>query len=76
VKLKMPAVVLVLPRRACGITSEIGSLKAGKLECVIACYEKDYVLMAQVPEGHLAISVDRDHALGVFRKIILKLGRN
>ena len=44
--------------------------KAGKLECVIACFEKDYVLIAKVGNGHLAISVDRDHALVVFQKII------
>ena len=44
--------------------------KAGKLECVIACFEKDYVLIAKVGNGHLAISVDRDHALAVFQEII------
>ena len=52
--------------------------KAGKLECVIACFEKDCVLMVQVEEGHLAISVDRDHGLTVFKEIlpgIHKLGR-
>jgi hypothetical protein len=44
--------------------------KAGKLECVIACFEKDYVLMAKVRDGHLALSVERDQALGVFQEII------
>jgi hypothetical protein len=44
--------------------------KAGKLECVIACFEKDYVLMAKVGNGHLAISVDKSHALAVFQEII------
>ena len=50
--------------------------KAGKLECVIACFEKDYVLMAKVPDGHLALSVDAHDALSVFQEImpqILKL---
>lgn len=50
--------------------------KAGKLECVIACFEKDCVLMAKVPDGHLALSVDAPHALSVFQEImpqILKL---
>jgi hypothetical protein len=32
--------------------------KAGKLECVIACFEKDWVLMAKVRGGFLALSVD------------------
>ena len=52
--------------------------KAGKLECVIACFEKDCVLMAQVEEGHLAISVDKEHGLAVFKEILpqlQKLGR-
>ncbi|MGA8905899.1 MAG: hypothetical protein WB661_12935 [Candidatus Bathyarchaeia archaeon] len=50
--------------------------KAGKLECVIACFEKDCVLIANVPDGHLALSVDVPHALSVFQEImpqILKL---
>ena len=44
--------------------------KAGKLECVIACFEKDYVLMAKVRDGYLAISVEREHGLIVFQEII------
>lgn len=44
--------------------------KAGKLECVIACFEKDYVLMAKVGDGYLAISVGREEALIVFQEII------
>jgi hypothetical protein len=50
--------------------------KAGKLECVIACFEKDYVLVAKLGNGHLAISVDKSHALTVFQEMmprILKL---
>jgi hypothetical protein len=47
--------------------------KAGKLECVIACFEKDYVLMARVGNSHLAISVDKAHALPVFQEIIPKV---
>ena len=49
---------------------------AGKLECVIACFEKDCVLIAKVPDGHLALSVEAPHALSVFEEIlpqILKL---
>jgi hypothetical protein len=44
--------------------------KAGRLECVIACYEKDYVLMAKVKDGYLALSVERDQALAIFQEII------
>ena len=50
--------------------------KAGKLECVIACFEKDCVLITSVPNGHLALSVDAPDALSVFQEImpqILKL---
>jgi len=49
---------------------------AGKLECVIACFEKDCVLIAKVPDGHLALSVEAPNALSVFQEImpqILKL---
>jgi hypothetical protein len=49
---------------------------AGKLECVIACFEKDCVLMAKVGDAHLALSVDASNALSVFQEImpqILKL---
>jgi hypothetical protein len=51
--------------------------KAGKLECVIACFERDCVLLAMVKDGQLAISADKHHALTVFQEIlpqILKLG--
>jgi hypothetical protein len=44
--------------------------KAGKLECVIACFERDYVLLARVKDGHLALSVDKPHALTVFQEIM------
>lgn len=44
--------------------------KAGKLQCVIACFDKNCVLVAKVGEGHLALSVDRDQALIVFQEII------
>lgn len=44
--------------------------KAGKLECVIACFEKDCVLVAKAGNGHLAISVDRNDALAVFQEIL------
>jgi hypothetical protein len=52
--------------------------KAGNLECVIACFEKDCVLVAEVRDGHLALSVDKAHAFAVFGKIlpqISKLGK-
>jgi hypothetical protein len=44
--------------------------KAGELECVIACFQKDCVLVAKVGNGHLALSVDRAQALTVFQQII------
>lgn len=44
--------------------------KAGNLECVIACFEKDCVLLAKVRDGHLAISVDKPDALQVFEEIL------
>jgi hypothetical protein len=45
--------------------------KAGNLECVIACFEKDCVLMAEVRDGHLALSVDKkDNALTIFQELI------
>jgi hypothetical protein len=49
--------------------------KAGELECVIACFEKDCVLMTQVEEGHLAISVDKDDGLAVFREVLPMIRR-
>ncbi len=47
--------------------------KAGKLECVIACFEKDCVLLAAVKDGELAMSVDKSHALTVFQEILPKI---
>ena len=47
--------------------------KAGKLECVIACFEKDCVLLATVRDGQLAMSVDKSHALAVFQEILPKI---
>jgi predicted regulator of Ras-like GTPase activity (Roadblock/LC7/MglB family) len=47
--------------------------KAGKLECVIACFEKDYVLMAKVGDGYLAVSVEREQALTIFQEIIPRI---
>jgi hypothetical protein len=44
------------------------------VKCVIACFEKDCVLMAHVKEGHLALSVYKDQGLTVFKEnsIIVK----
>jgi hypothetical protein len=47
--------------------------KAGKLECVIACFEKDYVLLTMTKDGQLAMSVDKQHALTVFQEILPKI---
>jgi len=47
--------------------------KAGGLECVIACFEKDCVLMTQIGKDHLAISVDRDQALALINEILPQL---
>jgi hypothetical protein len=50
--------------------------KAGKLGCVIACFEKDCILMTKVHDGYLALSVDTAEALKVFDQLkpeILKL---
>jgi hypothetical protein len=47
--------------------------KAGKLECIIACFEKVYVLMSKVRDGYLALSVERDQALTVFQEIIPRI---
>jgi hypothetical protein len=44
--------------------------KAGELQCLIACFEKDYVLMTRAGEGYLALSVEREEALTVFEEII------
>lgn len=47
--------------------------KAGRLECVIACFEKDCVLMTQIGSQYLAFSVDRKDAFTVFNEILTKL---
>ena len=47
--------------------------RAGKLVCVIACFEKDSVMIMQVGEGHLAVSVEEDDALTVFKKVLPQL---
>ena len=50
--------------------------KAGKLECVIVCFEKDCVLMAKVQDGFLAMSANTADALAAFDEVkaeILKL---
>jgi hypothetical protein len=49
--------------------------KAGKLEGVIACFEKDYVLITKFGDGHLAMSVDRPYALNAFQEIIPQIPR-
>jgi len=51
--------------------------KAGRLECVIACFEKDYVLITEAGDAYLALSVERTEPLTVFQDIlpqVLKLG--
>jgi len=47
--------------------------KAGELDCVVACFEKDCVLMAKVQDGYLALSVDTADALLVFNEIRSKI---
>jgi hypothetical protein len=49
--------------------------KAGRLECVIACFEKDCVLMAKFGDGHLAMSADKAYALSVFQDVIPKIAK-
>ena len=43
--------------------------KAGKLECVIVCFEKDCVLMAKVQDGFLAMSANTADALAAFDEV-------
>ena len=43
--------------------------KAGKLECVIVCFEKDCVLMAKVQDGFLAMSANTADALAAFDEL-------
>lgn len=47
--------------------------RAGKLDCIIACFEKDCVLMAKVQDGYLALSVDTADALPVFNELKPKI---
>jgi hypothetical protein len=47
--------------------------KAGKLECVIACFEKDCVLMAKVQDGFVAMSAETSDALAVFNEVKPKI---
>lgn len=49
--------------------------EAGKLECLIICFEKACVLVAKVGEGHLALSVDKEEALSVFKDILPKISQ-
>jgi hypothetical protein len=49
--------------------------KAGRLECVIACFEKDCVLMTQIGNDHLAFSVDRGRAFIVFNEILPQISK-
>ncbi len=42
---------------------------AGRVESVIVNMEKDSVLLTRLRNGHLAISVDKADALGVFQEI-------
>jgi hypothetical protein len=59
-----------------GIAERLTPLsKAGNLDCVIACFEKDCVLMAKVREGHLALSADTPDAFAVFQEIRPQLHR-
>ena len=44
--------------------------RAGKLKCIIACFEKDSVMITPVGAGHLAISVDEEDALTVFKEVL------
>ena len=44
--------------------------KAGELECVMVCFEKDCILLAKVGDDHLAVSVDKSQALTVFQEIM------
>jgi len=43
--------------------------KAGRLVYVVACFEKDCILMTKVEDGFLALSVDTTDALQVFREL-------
>ena len=43
--------------------------EAGRLEKIIICFESDSVLLTQVGDGYLALSVNRIEALTVFSEI-------
>ena len=47
--------------------------RAGKLRCIIACFEKDSVMITQAGAGHLAISVEEDDALAVFKQLLPRI---
>jgi len=47
--------------------------RAGKLEYVISCFEKDCVLMTKVPDGFLALSVATPDAFLVFNELRPKI---
>jgi len=49
--------------------------KAGRLESVIACFEKDCVMLVGVKGGHLAFSVDTVDAFSVFQDILPGLAK-
>jgi len=44
--------------------------RAGKLEYVVACFEKTSVMITQLGDEHLAVSVEGDDALAVFKRIL------
>jgi predicted regulator of Ras-like GTPase activity (Roadblock/LC7/MglB family) len=46
---------------------------AGKLHNVLVNLDKDSVLLMKFRNGHLALSVDRNDAFGVFQEIDVKL---
>jgi hypothetical protein len=49
--------------------------KAGKLESVIACFEKGCVMLVNGDEGNLAVSVARYDAFDVFKEIMPSLAK-
>lgn len=46
------------------------------LECLIACFEKDCVLMAYAKDGHLSLSVNKVQALTVFEELASMLSES
>jgi len=49
--------------------------KAGKLESVIACFEKGCVMLVNGEEGNLAVSADKADAFSVFTEIMPSLAK-